>query len=119
MSTRFYRISRKVARSKSIRIMKCANISIECQIDRLTKTSKISLAQSFIRFIDIFHFRYVLMTTNSNKVNVELDPVKYRPINFFLSPWYLPAPICVSKDTFEEQHYMALYDLNKIDLLDM
>ena len=38
------------------------------------------------------------MTTLDNQVNEELPESRYRPVNLFRAPFYLPAPVCVAKD---------------------
>ena len=42
------------------------------------------------------------MTTHSNPVNSELPGGRFRPVNFLRSPFYLPAPLCLGKDTVSE-----------------
>ena len=48
------------------------------------------------------------MTTLSNQINEELPESRYRPVNLFKAPFYLPAPICVAKDTIESTGMYAM-----------
>ena len=52
--------------------------------------------------------RYFLMTTLSNQVNEELPGSRYRPVNLFRAPFFLPAPVCVAKDTIESAGMYAM-----------
>ena len=57
---------------------------------------------------------YLLMTSQSNQDNKEVSPVggykrRYRPVNFFLPPLSLPAPICIGKDTNKRDMFIILY----------
>ena len=52
--------------------------------------------------------RYFLMTTLSNQVNEELPGSRYRPVNLFRAPFYLPTPVCVAKDTIESAGMYAM-----------
>ena len=52
--------------------------------------------------------RYFLMTTLSNQVNEELPVSRYRPVNLFRAPFYLPTPVCVAKDTIESAGMYAM-----------
>ena len=63
------------------------------------------------------YFRYVLMTTHTNQVNIDLVP-RFRPLNFLKSPFHLPIPVCLSKDTTESSlsSYMMLADLQSMDI---
>ena len=59
------------------------------------------------------------MTTQSNNINQELsqgllDKGRYRPLNFFKSPFSLSSPICIGKDTNEKNMFIVLYDLQSI-----
>ena len=57
------------------------------------------------------------MTTLTNQVNEELPSGRYRPVNLFRSPFYLPAPVCVAKDTIESATmYAMLSDASTIDI---
>ena len=60
---------------------------------------------------------YLLMTTHSNNLNEDLPGGaggRWRPINFFKSPFYLPSPICLAKDTHEDLLYIMLYDIKSL-----
>ena len=60
-------------------------------------------------------FRFLLMTTNTNKNNLELGKTgEFRLINFFHPPFSLPQPVCIAKDTYEEDMYIMLYNLNSL-----
>jgi len=65
---------------------------------------------------------YLLMTSQSNQHNEEITDAdisnagRYRPVNFFRPPFSLPAPICVGKDTYEEDMYIILYKLALLPL---
>ena len=48
------------------------------------------------------------MTTLSNQENEELPDFRYRPVNLFRAPFYLPAPLCVAKDTIESAGMYAM-----------
>ena len=48
------------------------------------------------------------MTTLSNQVNEELPGFRYRPVNLFRAPFYLPTPVCVAKDTIESAGMYAM-----------
>ena len=57
------------------------------------------------------------MTTHSNPVNSELPGGRFRPINFLRSPFYLPAPLCLGKDTVSEPDlFVMLSDLQSLPL---
>ena len=57
------------------------------------------------------------MTSLSNQENEELPDSRYRPVNLFRAPFYLPAPLCVAKDTVESaEMYAMLSDANTIDI---
>ena len=55
-----------------------------------------------------YNVRYFLLTTLSNQVNEELPRSRYRPVNLFRSPFYLPTPVCVAKDTIESAGMFAM-----------
>ena len=64
---------------------------------------------------------YLLMTSQSNQDNKEVSPIqgyktRYRPVNFFLPPFSLPAPICVGKDTNKNDMFIILYKLSSMPL---
>ena len=57
------------------------------------------------------------MTTHANTNNLELEKTgKFRMINFFYPPFSLPQPVCIAKDTFEEDMYIMLYNLNSLKI---
>ena len=47
------------------------------------------------------------MTTLDNQVNEELPESRYRPVNLFRAPFYLPAPVCVAKDIVQNSDSSA------------
>ena len=82
-------------------------------LSKLSRTLKTVAASKFAsgRKIENFPFsipRYFLMTTLDNPVNEELPGSRYRPVNLFRAPFYLPAPVCVAKDTVESAGMYAM-----------
>lgn len=68
--------------------------------------------------------RYLLMTTHLNAQNQELPKwPRFRPINFFLAPYQLQAPLCIARDTVvdvkaasDQTMYIMLYNLQSLKL---
>ena len=88
-------------RSELYRISKIAAASINLYFNLQEKTVPFT--------------RYFLMTSLSNQENEELPDSRYRPVNLFRAPFYLPAPLCVAKDTVESaEMYAMLSDANTI-----
>ena len=58
--------------------------------------------------------RYLLMTTHSNVENTDLVAESWRRINFFKTPYNMPTPLCLAKDSYLESLYIVLYDLQAL-----
>ena len=55
------------------------------------------------------------MTTHSNPENEELPGERFRPVNLLRSPFHLPAPVCIAKDTANEPTmFMMMSDLRTL-----
>jgi hypothetical protein len=62
-----------------------------------------------------------LLTTSfpNNNLNEELNVEgigRYRPLNLYLEPFYLPPPICLTLDANHDQDHIMLWDLSTISL---
>ena len=57
--------------------------------------------------------KYLLMTTHSVKENTDLIK-RWRAVNFFKSPYNMPRPLCLSKETHQKTMYIMLYDLEQL-----
>jgi len=65
--------------------------------------------------------RYLLMTQHANLENNDLQTTdahtgRFRGVNFFKSPFSLPEPICIARDTVEPgaDTFVMLYDLRSL-----
>ena len=57
------------------------------------------------------------MTSHSVNQNKEIEfngNIRFRMVNFMRAPFFLPAPICLSKDTTEDHMFIFLYKLEDL-----
>ena len=67
--------------------------------------------------LSVEYILILMTTTHSNPVNSELPGGRFRPVNFLRSPFYLPAPLCLGKDTVSEPDlFVMLSDLQSLSL---
>ena len=62
--------------------------------------------------------RFLLITSHINNLNSQLPDTlpRWRPVNFLRSPFFLPTPTCVGRDTVTDPMYMLMYELEKLKL---
>ena len=54
------------------------------------------------------------MTTHDNAANIDMDAVRYRPLNFFKQPFSFGAPLCIAEETKVGNIYIMLIDIKSI-----